>query len=250
MVNAIQEFVDYLHSVRKMSHNTEVCYERDLKKMALWLENQGVDSLGQITGGNLHSYVLHLEQEQMSAATISRKIASMRAFFQYEEKKHALNGDPSRKLKPPKVEKKTPDLPSADEVKHLLRQPDEKTVKGMRDKAMLGLMYSTGVRVSELISLKLSDLKLDPGYIICKGQERDRIHAFDTETKNALERYLSQARRALLGDAENDTLFLNCSGQPMSRQGFWKVLKGYVSQSELKTDITAHTLRHSHIMQH
>lgn len=252
MINAIQEFIQYLHNVKKMSHNTEVSYERDLKKMCTWLNEQGIGSVNQVTRTNLNSYMLYLEREQLAPATVSRSVAAIRAFFQYQVKEHQLAADPSEGLKPPKVEKKMPEILTVEEVDLLLAQPDDKSSKGIRDKAMLELLYATGMRVSELIHLNLSDVNMQLGYITCTEHEKDRIVPFGNTAKRALERYTKEARGALLSAHEEACLFLNCSGKPMSRQGFWKVLKGYVNQAGIMADITPHTLRHSfatHLLQ-
>ncbi len=252
MINAIQEFIQYLHSVKKMSHNTEISYERDLKKMAAWLKEQGIDSVNQVTGTSLNSYMLYLERENLAAATVSRSVAAVRAFFQYQVKESRIAEDPSSSLKPPKVEKKMPEVLTVEEVDLLLEQPDERTPKGIRDKAMLELLYATGIRVSELIHLNLSDVNMKMGYITCTEHERDRIVPFGNAAKRALERYLKETRGILMGAHKEKVLFLNCLGGSMSRQGFWKVLKSYVKQAGITADITPHTLRHSfaiHLLQ-
>ncbi|WP_230400098.1 site-specific tyrosine recombinase XerD [Novisyntrophococcus fermenticellae] len=252
MINAIQDFIQYLHNVKKMSQNTEVSYERDLKKMRIWLNEQGIDSADQVTRTNLNSYMLYLEREHLSPATVSRSVASIRAFFQFQVKEHKLSEDPSEGLKPPKVEKKLPEILTVQEVDLLLAQPDDRTPKGIRDKAMLELLYATGIRVSELIHLKLSDVNMQLGYITCKDHEKDRIVPFGSTARRALERYIKEARGGLLGAQDAGWLFVNCSGKSMSRQGFWKVLKGYASQAGIMADITPHTLRHSfatHLLQ-
>ena len=252
MINAIQEFIQYLHSVKKMSHNTEISYERDLKKMAAWLKEQGIDSVNQVTGTSLNSYMLYLERENLAAATVSRSVAAVRAFFQYQVKESRIAEDPSSSLKPPKVEKKMPEVLTVEEVDLLLEQPDERTPKGIRDKAMLELLYATGIRVSELIHLNLSDVNMKMGYITYTEHERDRIVPFGNAAKRALERYLKETRGILMGAHKEKVLFLNCLGGPMSRQGFWKVLKSYVKQAGITADITPHTLRHSfaiHLLQ-
>lgn len=252
MINAIQEFIQYLHSVKKMSHNTEISYERDLKKMAAWLKEQGIDSVNQVTATSLNSYMLYLERENLAAATVSRSVAALRAFFQYQVKENRIEEDPSSGLKPPKVEKKMPEVLTVEEVDLLLEQPDERTPKGIRDKAMLELLYATGIRVSELIHLNLSDVNMKMGYITCTEHEKDRIVPFGNTAKRALERYLKETRGILMGTHKEKVLFLNCLGGPMSRQGFWKVLKSYVKQAGITADITPHTLRHSfaiHLLQ-
>ena len=152
--------------------------------------------------------------------------------------------DPSKALQPPRVERKMPEILSIAEVDLLLRQPKTDTPKGIRDKAMLEMLYATGIRVSELIHLKIQDVNLMMGYITCRD-EKERIVPFGGPAKKALEQYLGSARAALMHGREDDVLFINCSGGPMSRQGFWKVLKGYADDAGIKRDIAPHTLRHS-----
>ena len=156
--------------------------------------------------------------------------------------------DPSKALQPPRVERKMPEILSIAEVDLLLRQPKTDTPKGIRDKAML---YATGIRVSELIHLKMQDVNLMMGYITCRD-EKERIVPFGGLAKKALEQYLGSARAALMHGREDDVLFVNCSGGPMSRQGFWKILKSYAKSAGITADITPHTLRHSfatHLLQ-
>lgn len=252
MKNAIQNFIDYLHNVKKTSHNTEVSYERDLRKAAAYFESQGVTEAAQLSETNLNSYMLYLEREKFAPSTVSRSVAALRMFCQYLVREHKISEDPSENLKPPKVEKKMPEILSIAEVDLLLRQPAADSPKGIRDKAMLELLYATGIRVSELIHLKCSDVNLAMSYITCQEQGRERIIPFGNTAKCAVQKYCAHARAGLLKGQECDYLFTNCSGKPMSRQGFWKVLKGYAGEAGITADITPHTLRHSfaaHLLQ-
>ena len=241
----IQEFIDYLHKTRGTSKNTEVSYERDLKKLEKYLTEGGFETAEQITSTVLNSYVLYMERKNFAASSISSTIASLRAFFQFLTQKYRWKENPAEKLKAPKIEKKLPDILSVEEVELLLKQPKENTAKGIRDRAMLELLYATGIRVSELISLKVKDINLKLGYLTCSSGERERVIPFGTTAKQAVEHYMEGARKILLGEQESDYLFLNCSGKSMSRQGFWKVLKGYAASAGIQQDITPHTLRHS-----
>ena len=241
----IQEFIDYLHKTRGTSKNTEVSYERDLKKLEKYLTEGGFETAEQITSTVLNSYVLYMERKNFAASSISRSIASVRAFFQYLTRKYGWKENPAEKLKAPKIEKKLPGILTVEEVDLLLAQPKGNTAKGIRDKAMLELLYATGIRVSELIGLKVNDINLKLGYLTCSSGERERVIPFGTTAKQAVEHYMEGARKILLGEQESDYLFLNCSGKSMSRQGFWKVLKGYAASAGIQQDITPHTLRHS-----
>ncbi len=241
----IQEFIDYLHNTRGTSKNTEVSYERDLKKLEQYLTEEGIEIGEQVTSTVLNSYVLYMERRNFAASSISRSIASIRAFFQFLCQKDGWKENPAEKLKAPKIEKKLPDILTVEEVDLLLRQPKGNTAKGIRDKAMLELLYATGIRVSELIGLKVNDINLKLGYLNCSSGGRERVIPFGTTAKQAVENYMAKSRAQLLGEGKSDFLFLNCSGKSMSRQGFWKVLKGYAASAGIHQDITPHTLRHS-----
>ena len=245
MINAIQDFITYLHDVKKTSYNTEISYQRDLKKAAEYFAGQKVGDLASVNTRNLNAYLLFLEKSKMSPATVSRNIASLHSFYQFLVRENRIVEDPSLGLKPPKVEKKAPEILTAEEAKLLLQQPNLKTDKGLRDKAMLQLLYTTGIRVSELVHLKVEDVDLASGLITCTESGKTRVIPFTGETRLALEEYLSSARERLLKGKDSEYLFCNCSGSQMSRQGFWKVLKGYASDAGISKDITPHTMRHS-----
>lgn len=241
----IPKFTAYLIEVKKASDSTVTSYERDLKKLDLFLEEHGIEQIRQITATNLNSYILYLEKQGLSAATVSRSIASIRAFFHYAVKKKEIEEDPSELLKAPHVEKRAPEIMTMEEVTRLLEQPGKENPKEIRDKAMLELLYATGIRVSELIGLKVNDINLKLGYLTCSSGGRERVIPFGTTAKQAVENYMVKSREQLLGEGKSDFLFLNCSGKSMSRQGFWKVLKGYAASAGIQQDITPHTLRHS-----
>lgn len=251
MQETIQSFTDYLQTEKKASKNTEVSYQRDLRKLAVFLKEHGIEKPEQMNATVLNSYLLYLEREHFSPATISRSIAAIHMFCQYACQEGKMVSDPSKALQPPKVERKMPEILSIAEVDLLLRQPKTDTPKGIRDKAMLEMLYATGIRVSELIHLKTQDVNLMMGYITCRD-EKERIVPFGGPAKKALEQYLESARAALMHGRDDDVLFVNCSGGPMSRQGFWKILKSYAKSAGITADITPHTLRHSfatHLLQ-
>lgn len=245
MEQEIKGFVSYLHQVKKTSQNTELSYQRDLLKMMRFLQEQKVGNVSDVTETMLNSYILDLEKKGMAPATVSRNIASMKAFYLYLLKNGTIKKDPAEKLKAPKVEKKLPDILSVSEVARLLEQPGERTAKGLRDRAMLELLYATGIRVTELISLKLDDVNWKLDYIVCRDRGKERIIPFGAKAKAALDKYMKAARTELVDGKECDILFPNCSGGGMSRQGFWKLLKQYVKQAGIQMEITPHTLRHS-----
>ena len=244
MTERLDGFMDYLHKTKGASANTEISYRRDLKKMISYLEEKGITEAGEIRPRDLQAYLCELENQHFAASTISRTVASLRAFFQYLLKEGQIGKDPTESLKSPKVEKKLPGTLSVEEVDRLLAQPDD-TAKGIRDSAMLELLYATGMRVSELIHLQISDVNLKLGYVTCHEKGKERVIPIGNISRGALYQYLNRSRRVLVRDENVTTLFTNCSGKPMSRQGFWKVLKGYALEAGISDEITPHTLRHS-----
>lgn len=245
MEREIDSFIIYLHNVKRTSENTEMSYRRDLIKVQHYMEEQGILDVKKISATNLNSYVLYLEKNHFSAATISRNIASLKAFYHFMFREGMVCEDVSERLKAPRIEKKIPEILTTDEVIRLLEQPCGDSPKEIRDKAMLELLYATGIRVTELITLKTSDVNLQMGFIICRDAAKERVIPFGKEAKSALIRYLEGTRATMIDDADSGYLFANCSGQPMSRQGFWKLVKSYAKKAGITTDITPHTLRHS-----
>lgn len=245
MKQELSDFIQYLKEVKRTSENTVISYERDLKKLERYLSAQGITYVTQITATSLNSYILYLEKEGMKPATISRSIASMKAFFQYLQKNGILKQDLTEELKAPRIEKKVPEILSLEEVEQLLNQTKGSTPKELRDSAMLELLYATGIRVSELINLQIQDINLQMEYIKCKDSHKERIVPFGSVAKEAVSKYLAEGRKELVKEAENPWLFTNCFGQPMSRQGFWKLIKAYGKKAGIRHEITPHTLRHS-----
>lgn len=245
MENHIDSFILYLHNMKKTSENTKMSYRRDLHKVQFFMENKGISDVKDITKDDLHEYIKELEKQNFKAATISRNIASIKAFYHYLLEESIVEEDVSEDLKAPKIEKKIPEIMTTEEVIRLLNQPKGDSPKEIRDKAMLELLYATGIRVSELITLKISDVNLQMGYIVCKDSNKERIIPFGREAKSALVKYMDKTRAAMVGNSSGEVLFCNCSGQTMSRQGFWKLIKYYAKKADIQADITPHTLRHS-----
>ncbi len=245
MEDNIRAFVGYLGEAKGASYNTRISYERDLKKLKEYLECQGVKNLQEVSETSLNSYILYLEREGKAPSTVSRYIASFKGFFEYCSKKGVITEDPAERLKAPRVEKKFPQILTIQEMDQLMESPDIQSEKGIRDKAMLELLYATGIRVSELLSLKLSDINLSMEYVVCHEKAKDRIIPFGNKARNALEDYLEKTREAMIGENESSYLFVNCSGKPMSRQGFWKLVKYYAEKVGIEKEITPHTFRHS-----
>ena len=237
-------FITHLDEIKNASKSTMMSYQRDLKKLNAYLDEHGISGIKEITSTNLNSYILYLEKQGLSAATVSRNVASMRAFFHYAFREHLIESDPSENIKSPHQEKRLPEILEMEEVVRLLEQPNRDCPKEIRDKAMLELLYATGMRVSELINLKTGDINLELEYLICRDGEKERIIPFGQAAAAALEHYLQGSREELLKGEESSYLFINCSGKPMSRQGFWKLIKHYAKKAGIE-DITPHTLRHS-----
>jgi integrase/recombinase XerD len=245
MEEEVKRFVSYLDGERHMAGNTLVSYQRDLLQMSTWLKENGVSDINKVSQTLLNSYILGLQSSGKATTTISRVMASMKAFFTYETKKLVITQNPTDGMKAPRVEKKAPTVLTADEVDRFLAQTNGKSSKMIRDHAMLELLYATGVRVSEIIDLKVQDLNFSIGFVTCHDGERERAIPFGRAAREALLSYLGAARTKLLKGHESDLLFVNCSGKAMSRQGFWKIIKYYGDKAGIQTDITPQALRHS-----
>lgn len=245
MQKEIDAFISYLHNVKKTSSNTELSYQRDLKKFVVFLEKRNIESFKNVLKDDLTAYMDYMVEEDFKPATISRNVASIKALFHFLAYEGMIDEDISGVLKAPKIEKKAPEIMTMNEVNTLLEQPSGDTPKEIRDKAMLELLYATGIRVSELITLKNEDLNLQMNYIICNHGGKERIIPFGLKARTSLINYLEHSREALVMNNKSDELFVNCSGVPMSRQGFWKLIKYYSRKAGITTDITPHTLRHS-----
>lgn len=245
MKREIDAFICYMHEKRGISANTEAAYARDLCKLMKYVQQRDVTGFAEVTAEMLQAYLRELEAQGRKAATISRFIASAKAFFAWQVSEGMRTDNPAKGLKAPKIEKKPPEILSEGEIVRLLDQPSSLAPKELRDKAMMELLYATGIRVSELISLELEDINLSLEYVTCRDEHKERTVPFGDTARRALERYLEKSRPQLVGDMNCRLLFTNCSGEPMSRQGFWKIVKYYGKQAGLKGEITPHTLRHS-----
>lgn len=238
---AIEAFITYLADEKQMSENTRLSYKRDLAKLQEYCRGLAITDPEQVSADILSSYLTYLEAGSFKAATISRNVASIHAFFRYLYVEHKVDSDVSEGLQAPKIEKQLPEILSEEEVTSLLEQPKPVDAKGIRDKAMLELLYATGIRVSELIGLQVGDIDLKKDQLHCGN----RLIPYGGQARSALLRYLKEGRGVLLKGVESDILFPNCSGEPMSRQGFWKLLKAYGKKAGIEKQITPHTLRHS-----
>lgn len=245
MENKVLDYVEYLKKEKSISVNTEMAYRRDLMKLVRYLEAQGITSVDKITVTNLNSYMLYMEKQGLTNTTISRNVASIKGFFQYLDKQGLIEEDVSVSLTSPKIERRAPKSASKEDVKKVLAVPTGKTPKLLRDKAMIELLYSTGIMVEELVSLKVDDINMELGYLQCHFENNQNAYPLDRQSQKAMRAYLKNGRDKLLKGHESDVLFPNISGKKMSRQGFWKILKGYAAKAGIKGTITPSMLRHS-----
>ncbi len=235
----------FVKSMSDKSYNTVLSYKSDVERYIAFLESNGISSIFDTTKSTVLTYLLSLQKEGRAASTVSRVLASLRAFYAYVTAGGQLMQDPTLNLDTPSVSRKAPTILSAREVDRLLSQPDTKTVKGRRDRAILEVLYATGIKVSELIALDMRDVNTDAGFLSCMGGSRERILPIGQLAATALNRYIQSGREQLLNGKETDALFLNYNGERMSRQGFWKLIKSYKEKAGIETEITSHILRNS-----
>lgn len=249
--NLVENFLDFLQKDKKLSDNTLQSYNRDIKLYGNYLEANNMDML-ECDEASIKTYLDSLKDNGKAVSTVSRNLASLRSFYQYLHKTKVVSDDPTLNLESPKIERKAPKVLSTEQVELLLSQPKCVDLKGYRDKAMLELVYATGIRVTELISLNTEDINLENGYIKCAGRTKQRIIPIGNLAINALKEYMDKSRNVLLKSEDDTALFVNMNGQRLTRQGFWKIIKQYKTQANIDVDITPHTLRHSfavHLLQ-
>jgi len=245
MLNAYQEnFVRYLDKERHLTLNTLSSYRRDIEHYITYLETRKITTLEKTNKTIVLTYLLTLQKQGRAASTISRHLASLRSFYGYLNRSGMIKTDPTLGLEAPKVEKKLPKVLSTGEVEKLLEQPDGEDIKGMRDKAMLELLYATGIRVSELILLDIDDINISMGFLKCQSG-RGRVIPLGSLAMSACADYIQQARNVMIKDDKERALFVNCNGRRLTRQGFWKIIKQYKLKANITGELTPHTLRHS-----
>ena len=245
MLDLIRAYENYLSKVKQASANTVSSYMRDIRQFSDWLEMTASLDISAAQHIHISGYINHLVMDGRSGATQSRTLASLKNFYAYLVSSGFLEQTPVTDIQIDRGEKKLPQILNGREIELLLSQPVVTDPKGCRDKAMLEIMYATGVRVSELISLNVEDVNLDAGVIKCVGSKKFRMIPLYPAALKALQAYFKNVRSTLVSDPEERALFVNISGVRMSRQGFWKILKHYQDTAHIDKEITPHTLRHS-----
>lgn len=241
----VKEYTSFMTDIRHKSLNTVESYKHDVTQYISYLDGTGVTDISSTTKTTVLSYLLYLQKEGRASSTVSRTLASLRSYYLFMMQNGVVKSNPTSNLEAPHVEKKIPKILSGEEVELLLEQPKNCDNKGIRDKAMLELLYATGIRVSELINLDVSDVNVPMSFVRCKGGKKERIIPMGHQAKDALENYINNVRKYMVKDENETALFVNCSGARLSRQGFWKLIKYYQHIAGIETDITPHTLRHS-----
>ncbi len=253
MKELIKEFLDYLSVERGLSKNTIESYGRDLEKYAAFLKSETINSLDNVKRQDIQDFLMRLKEKGLNASSIARNLVAIKIFHRYLLNQRYIKEDVTSVLETPKLWKTLPDVLDLNEVEAILARPNIRNKQGLRDKAMLELMYATGMRVSELVNLKLNDLNLDVGFVKCIGKgQKERIIPVGRKAKEALRKYLEKARPKFLKRGETNALFLTRLGRSMSRQSFWLMIKHYVRDARIKKKVTPHTLRHSfatHLLQ-
>ena len=234
----------FLTEEKKASPNTLSSYLRDVRQYLDWLGEEGI-SPTQALHADVEAYTRSMTARGKSAATVTRSQASLKSFYSWMMEIGQIGENPARGLSQTKVERKLPHILTSREVELFLEQPDSSDAKGCRDKAMLELLYATGIRVSELIGLNLDNINLSAGFIRCANRGKERIIPLYQAAVRALQNYLDRVRPQMVEHPDEKALFVNMSGERMSRQGFWKIIKHYQEKAGIQKDITPHTLRHS-----
>ena len=245
MDELLSMYQSYLENEKHASQNTLSSYLRDLRQFATWLEEHSPTDPRKVKQSTVSEYVEWMNGKGKSAATVTRSIASIKSFYLYLQSQGEVRTNPAKGVTTKRVERKFPEILTAHEVELFLEQPQCVDAKGYRDHAMLELLYATGIRVSELISLDEKDVSLSAGFIRCESKGKERIIPLYPAAIKALSDYMKDVRTQLIADPEETALFVNMNGERMSRQGFWKIVKHYQETAQISKDITPHTLRHS-----
>ena len=246
MNELIEQFLNYISVEKGMANNTLSAYKRDLSRFADYLKSKKIDSIDKVSRQMINSFMMAEKERGLASNSISRELACIKSFFKFLLKENIVKEDAATIIESPKLWKKLPYTLSVAEVETLLNAPNVRDLMEMRDKACLELMYATGMRVSELVNLKMDDINLGVGFAKCFGKgSKERIVPFGKKAKESLERYLEKSRPNFLKKHISNFLFLTRLGKPMSRQTFWKIIKRYVKIAKIKKKVTPHSLRHS-----
>ena len=244
MEKQIKLFLDFLENDKKLSSNTLQSYKRDILQYQTYIDRKKLNYL-KMDNEKISVYLESLSNADKKPSTISRNLATIRAFYVFLMRNKKIKKDPTDGVHSPKVEKKIPSVLTAEEVELLLEQPSSVDLKGIRDKAMLEFAYATGMRVTEIISLNIEDVNLEEGYVVCNSKNKKRNIPLGSMSLNALKEYIEGSRPILIKTEEENALFVNVNGKRLTRQGFWKIVKYYQEQANITKDITPHVLRHS-----
>ena len=245
MENYISEFEAYLINTKKVSINTLDCYLRDVNGFNVFLDKNNISDILFCNSDIINKYFDELKKSGKSNSTLTRIISSLRSFFQFLIFRGYIKANPTQAIKLEKVQKKLPHILSSSDIDKLLSAPNTSDIKGCRDKAMIEVLYATGIRVSELVNLDIGDINMDIGTLTCSNGRGSRVMPIYPEALKALNEYIARVRDAILMSEVEPALFINMHGGRLTRQGFWKIIKNYASQAGIDGEITPHTLRHS-----
>lgn len=246
MERILKDFIYYLSVERGLADNTLDSYQRDLIKYLQFLKKHGIKDYHEISRAYISQFLLEQKEKGLAPSTLTRNLASIRSFYNFLLREQIIQENPAAELESPRTEKKLPRVLSFKDMERLLEQPKTGEVIGLRDKAMLELLYATGIRVSELVSLSLNNVNIKMGFLRCDGKgNKERMIPLGSVAIKCLQDYLQYGRNKLIKQKDEKALFINQHGKRLTRQGFWKILKKYALKAGISTEITPHTLRHS-----
>lgn len=243
----IVAFMEFLAYEKGLAKNTQAAYSRDLNKFNSFLKNNtSINTADEITKEHIIDFLNWQLESGISYATAARTLSSIKTFFKFLILEDIIKINPSSDIDTPRIKRKLPQILTIEEIDHLFSQPNLIKPLGIRDRAMLELMYGTGIRVSELLAVKMEDLNTTAGFLRCLGKgQKERIIPVNQTSIDWINRYITNARSLLVKSPIERTLFVNANGKPMTRQGFYKILTNYAAKSKIQKEITPHTLRHS-----
>lgn len=244
--SVIDEYLSYIKAERQLSGNTLEAYARDLRKFAQFLDGRGVKTVDAVSQGDVAEFMVTLHEDGLSSRSVARHLVSLRNWTKFMMRERHIQEDPVAPITSPKLWRKLPEFLTHEDVDRLLAAPSQETQQGLRDAAMLELLYSTGLRISELIQLQLADINLNLGYVRTHGKgSKERLIPMGRPAQALLQRYLSESRPQYTRGIPSDFIFLSREGEPMTRQAFWKIIKKYAITAGIRANITPHKLRHS-----